>query len=117
MSKLIRRTAGTRKGAALIVALQLTALTFLSLISFIGGPQSRDGGTPADTQVSAPQVQTQTQADQAQTETDPIQQSFDPWDVVADENGDFDTSWYIYSPDFLGATFLATATGQTSQLT
>src|SRR6266567_3995912 len=69
MSKLIRRTAGTRKGAALIVALQLTALTFLSLISFIGGPQSRDGGTPADTQVSAPQVQTQTQADQAQTET------------------------------------------------
>src|SRR5436190_2852237 len=220
MSKLIRRTV-KKRGAALIVALQLTALTFLSLISFIGGPQSRDGGTPADTQVSAPQAQTQTQADQAQTETDqaqtetaqpitakdltaaeksalrksahfakklyeprasqvfslqrslvesqaaqrssqgpdspnseptlttdredyppysyvyfhgsgfqpdenvdmivvetdPIQQSFEPWTVVADANGEFDTSWYVFSQDFNGATFLATATGETSQLT
>ena len=220
MSKLIRRTV-KKRGAALIVALQLTALTFLSLISFIGGPQSRDGGTPADTQVSAPQAQTQTQADQAQTETDqaqtdtaqpitakdltaaeksalrksahfakklyeprasqvfslqrslvesqaaqrssqgpdspnseptlttdredyppysyvyfhgsgfqpgenvdmivvetdPIQQSFEPWTVVADANGEFDTSWYIFSGDFNGATFQATATGESSQLT
>src|SRR5882724_5820721 len=68
MSKLIRRTAGTRKGAALIVALQLTALTFLSLVSFIGGPQ-QPVKAPADTQVSAPQAQTQTQTAQAQTET------------------------------------------------
>ncbi len=74
MSKLIRRTAGTRKGAALIVALQLTALTFLSLISFIGGPQ-QPAKAPADSQMSGP-VQTQTaaadqtdQTDQAQTQT------------------------------------------------
>ena len=50
-------------------------------------------------------------------ETDPVQQSFEPWQVVADENGEFDTSWYIFSQEFNGATFLATATGQTSQLT
>src|SRR5207247_8485129 len=50
-------------------------------------------------------------------ETDPIQQSFEPWDVVADENGNFQTSWYIFSQDFVGATFQATATGQSSQLT
>jgi hypothetical protein len=50
-------------------------------------------------------------------ELDPIQQSFQPWDVVADANGNFQTSWYIYSADFRGATFQATATGQSSQLT
>src|SRR6266446_5992879 len=50
-------------------------------------------------------------------ETDPIQQSFEPWTVVADQNGEFDTSWYIFSSDFNGATFLATATGESSQLT
>src|SRR5438067_3069886 len=50
-------------------------------------------------------------------ETDPVQQSFQPWYVVADANGEFDTSWFIYSSDFNGATFLATATGETSQLT
>jgi len=50
-------------------------------------------------------------------ELDPIQQSFEPWDVVADENGEFDTSWYIFSEDFLGATMQATATSQSSQLT
>src|SRR5438128_4578457 len=50
-------------------------------------------------------------------ELDPIQQSFQPWDVVADANGNFQTSWYIYSEEFRGATFQATATGQSSQLT
>jgi HYR domain len=50
-------------------------------------------------------------------ELDPVQQSFEPWDVVADENGNFQTSWYVYSEEFQGATFQATATGQTSQLT
>src|SRR6266542_4753719 len=50
-------------------------------------------------------------------ELDPIQQSFEPWDVVADENGNFQTSWYVFSEDFIGATFQATATGQSSQLT
>src|SRR5206468_1301519 len=77
MSKLIRRTAGTRKGAALIVALQLTALTFLSLVSFIGGPHQPANKAPADTQVSAPQVQTQTQADQTQTQSDQAQTQTD----------------------------------------
>src|SRR5437867_11794126 len=67
MSKLIRYTV-KKRGTALIVALQLTALTFLSLVSFISGPQ-QPVKAPADTQVSAPQVQTQTQADQAQTQT------------------------------------------------
>src|SRR6266536_2489227 len=207
MSKLIRHA--QKRGTVLFVALQLTALTFLSLLSFIGGPQSRDGGTPAETQVSAP-AQAQTAADQSQTaqpltaaeksalrasahpakklyeplasqvfnlattraaaaenaqnahntqgpespndgptlttdredyppfsyvyftgtgfepgetvnmivvELDPVEQSFEPWDVVADENGNFQTSWYIYSEEFQGATFQATATGQTSGLT
>src|SRR6266853_1465037 len=50
-------------------------------------------------------------------ETDPIQQSFQPWDVVADADGNFQTSWYIFSQDFQGATFQATATGESSQLT
>jgi hypothetical protein len=52
MSKLIRHT--QKRGTALFVALSLTALTVLSLVSFVGSPQSRDGGTPAKTQVSAP---------------------------------------------------------------
>jgi hypothetical protein len=50
-------------------------------------------------------------------ETDPQQQSFEPWTVVTDENGEFDTSWYVFSEEFNGATFQATATGETSQLT
>jgi hypothetical protein len=50
-------------------------------------------------------------------ELDPVQQSFEPWDVVADENGEIYTSWYIFSPDFIGATMQATATGDSSQLT
>src|SRR5437773_11432043 len=73
MSKLIRRTV-KKRGAALLVALQLTALTFLSLISFIGGPQ-QPVKAPADSQMSGP-VRTQTAAadqtdlaDQAQTQT------------------------------------------------
>jgi len=193
MSKLIRHT--QKRGTALFVALSVTALTLLSLVSFMGGPQSRDGGTPAETQVSAPvaggasstaasakedDADTQTApaltstdraalsrsahaavklyeplasqvfslanqriADQAAqrseegpespneeptlttdrddyppfsyvyftgtgfqpgetvdmivVETDPIQQSFEPWQVVADENGNFQTSWYVFS--------------------
>src|SRR5436309_7360541 len=70
MSKLIRHA--QKRGTVLFVALQLTALTFLSLVSFIGGPQSRDGGTPAGTEVSAP-AQDQTQSDQTQTQTDQAQ--------------------------------------------
>src|SRR5206468_3306201 len=50
-------------------------------------------------------------------ELDPIQQSFQPWDVVADENGNFQTSWYISSEELIGATMQVTATGQTSGLT
>src|SRR5437762_808871 len=82
MSKLIRHT--KKRATALFAALLLTALTaLLSLVSFVGGPQqSRDGGTPADTQVSGPvaggassavasakEDDAGAQTDQAQTET------------------------------------------------
>src|SRR5205823_1230658 len=72
MSKLIRHT--KKRATALFAALLLTALTaLLSLVSFVGGPQqSRDGGTPADTQVSGPVAggaDAGAQTDQAQTET------------------------------------------------
>src|SRR6266542_4845178 len=50
-------------------------------------------------------------------ELDPVQQSFEPWDVVADENGNVATSWYISSEELIGATMQVTATGQTSGLT
>jgi len=50
-------------------------------------------------------------------ELDPIQQSFQPWDVVADENGNINTSWYIFTEELIGATMQVTATGQTSNLT
>ena len=50
-------------------------------------------------------------------ELDPVQQSFQPWDVVADENGNISTSWYIFSEELIGATMQVTATGQTSGLT
>jgi len=50
MSKLIRRTVGIKKrGTALIVVLQLTALTLLSLVSFVGGPQQRQSAAVAGT--------------------------------------------------------------------
>src|SRR5437660_10246458 len=42
--------------------------------------------------------------------------SYEPWDVVADANGNFETSWYIFSEDLIGATMQATATGQSSNL-
>src|SRR5262245_35312887 len=42
--------------------------------------------------------------------------AFQPWDVLADENGNFETSWYIFSED-LGATMQVTATGESSGLT
>ncbi|HTL78588.1 MAG TPA: hypothetical protein VL136_04200, partial [Candidatus Babeliales bacterium] len=50
-------------------------------------------------------------------ETDPVQQSFEPWQVVADIDGNIYTSWYIFSTEFEGATLQATAAGETSQLT
>src|SRR5438874_3772874 len=43
--------------------------------------------------------------------------AFEPWDVIADANGNFETSWYIFSEDLIGAEMQATATGQTSGLT
>src|SRR5437762_7594991 len=42
--------------------------------------------------------------------------SFEPWNVVADKNGEFDTSWYISSEQFRGTTLQVTATGESSQL-
>src|SRR5439155_27331799 len=72
MSKLIRRTV-KKRGTALIVALQLTVLTLISLVSFVGGPQ-RSPKAPAETQVSGPSqaevaADQTTETDQAQTET------------------------------------------------
>src|SRR5437016_1933928 len=41
-----------------------------------------------------------------------------PWDVVADDSGNFSTTWYVpLDEDELGATLQLTATGQTSGLT
>src|SRR5438874_5253104 len=40
--------------------------------------------------------------------------SYQPWDVVADTNGNINTSWYVFSEELIGATMQATATGQTS---
>jgi len=48
---------------------------------------------------------------------DPNPAAYEPWDVVADENGNINTSWYIFSEELIGATMQATATGQTSGLT
>jgi len=59
MSKIIRRSV-KKRGTALIVALQLTALTLISLVSFVGGPQQQSPKAPADSQMSAP-AQTQPQ--------------------------------------------------------
>jgi len=70
MSKLIRHA--QKRGTALFLAMQLTGLILLSLLSFIGGPQ-QSPKAPAETQVSASsQNKTeaeQNQTDQAQTET------------------------------------------------
>src|SRR5439155_14657766 len=43
--------------------------------------------------------------------------SYEPWDVVADANGNCETSWYVFSEDLIGATMQVTATGQSSALT
>src|SRR5437667_4178275 len=199
MSKLIRRATGMKKrGSALIVALQLTALTFLSVVSFVGGPQ-QSAKAPAGSEMGAAQTQTSqaptasalaarrasavpatklyepratevfnlatTRAQSAQqsaqqsvqegeapneatlttnlddyppysyvyingtgfqpgetvnmivVQLEPNQIAYAPWDVVADENGNIETTWYIFSEDLVGSTMQATATGQTSGLT
>src|SRR5207248_4465295 len=43
--------------------------------------------------------------------------SYEPWNVVADANGNVATSWYVFSENLIGATMQVTGTGQTSQLT
>ncbi len=57
MSKLIRHT--QKRGTALFVALSLTGLTLISLVSFMGGP-AQPVNPPAGSQKSAAQTQTQT---------------------------------------------------------
>src|SRR6476620_7349395 len=56
MNKLIQHA--QKRGTALFMALQLTGLVLLSLVSFIGGPQ-QSSKAPAGTQGSAP-AETQT---------------------------------------------------------
>jgi len=46
---------------------------------------------------------------------DPITgEDHDPWQVTADENGGFVTTWHVCEDDCLGETLIATADGQTS---
>ena len=52
MSKLIRDV--QKRGTALFLALQLTVLTLISLLSFFGGSQQSAKKAPAETPVSAP---------------------------------------------------------------
>jgi hypothetical protein len=60
MSELIRRTK-KNLGAALLIALQLTALTLISVVSFMGGPQPQQpANPPAGSQMSADRTQAQT---------------------------------------------------------
>jgi trimeric autotransporter adhesin len=44
-------------------------------------------------------------------------QGHDPWPVVADTRGDFQTAWFVARDDSLGSTFQLTAFGTTSRLT
>src|SRR6266550_6609099 len=175
MSKLIRRK--KEIGAALIVALQITTLTLISLmLAFASGPSAPSapsappaGAIPAvklyepqatqifnlattraqsaqqSSQQSSLMSETTTQAtlttnladyppysyvyisgtgfepgetvNMIVVELDPIQQAYQPWDVVADENGNIETTWYVFSDELIGATMQVTATGQTSNLT
>ena len=42
--------------------------------------------------------------------------SYDPWEVVADTNGNYVTTWLVFSDDLVGATLQLTATGESSGL-
>src|SRR6266496_4342025 len=70
MSKIIRRTEGTKKevGAALIVALQLTTLTLIGLMAPLASGPQQSANTSANSQITADQTQNQTV--QAPTGTD-----------------------------------------------
>src|SRR6266480_6111508 len=175
MSKIIRRK--KEIGAALIVALQITTLTLISLmLAFASGPSAPSapsappaGAIPAvklyepqatqifnlattraqsaqqSSQQSSLMSETTTQATLTTNLADyppysyvyisgtgfepgetvnmivvqlsPNPASYEPWDVVADENGNIETTWYVFSDELIGATMQVTATGQTSLLT
>src|SRR2546425_7376013 len=42
--------------------------------------------------------------------------TYDPWEVVADTNGNYVTTWLVFSDDLIGATLQLTATGEWSGL-
>src|SRR5947208_15206825 len=42
--------------------------------------------------------------------------AYDPWEFPADTNGNFNTVWYIFTADFIGATFELTTVGLSSGL-
>src|SRR3954469_8132376 len=46
----------------------------------------------------------------------PTPAEYDTWDVIADESGNFATSWFVFSDELIGATLEVTATGQSSAL-
>ena len=176
MSKLIRRTK-KNFGAALLVALQITTLTLVSLmLVFASGPSAPSapsappaGAIPAvklyepratevfnlaTSRAESAQQSTQQSSLLSETTTEatlttnlddyppysyvyisgtgfepgetvnmivvqlsPNPASYEPWDVVADENGNIETTWYVFSDELIGATMQVTATGQTSNLT
>src|SRR6266480_5623042 len=179
MSKLIRRTK-KNFGAALLVALQITTLTLVSLmLVFASGPSAPSassappaGAIPAvklyepratdvfnlatsraesaeSARQAAQQSMQQAEAPNEATLTterqdyapysyvyitgtgfdpgetvnmivvqlSPNPTSYEPWDVVADENGNINTTWYIFTEELIGATMQVTGTGQTSLLT
>src|ERR1051325_6916228 len=61
--------------------------------------------------VSGETVQLQVTHADGRIDNDP---DHDPWQVVADANGNFSTSWCVCQPDDANATFLLTAQGLTS---
>src|SRR5439155_8737544 len=42
--------------------------------------------------------------------------AYDPWEFATDTNGNFATFWYIFTEDFIGATFELTTVGLSSGL-
>src|SRR6266566_3581407 len=43
--------------------------------------------------------------------------AYEPWEVVADTNGNFVTTWFVFTEDLIGATFQLTSTGESSART
>src|SRR5205809_2855944 len=42
--------------------------------------------------------------------------AYEPWEVVADTNGNFETSWYVFSDELFNTTLQLTSVGESSGL-